>query len=568
MHGHPRARAVSVAAYALPVLVAAPLLMLSLGNGMLWRDEAETACLARSVLKYGLPVANDGVNVVTTEAGRDIGPRGDYVLSPPGQVYTCALSFAVFGSSTWSARLPFALLALLTLCVCMRLCRRYSSRWGAPLAVWALVCCVPFYLYARQCRYYACVMLAGVVVVYCYLESEKQGWKARSWAFVGLVCALLYAWYCHLVTFAVLGLSVLSHLLIRGNGPLRARVAWAFLVIAVVGVGVLPWALHSNMFRWAAGSPRPSWDGLAEAVTTYLASVASVFLLPILVVWLIGRLLVPGYTTFVTRSPLYKLAWWIIVIGSASFLLIGSLRLTWPWGRYLCSLVPLYAVVAGELLAPIWRASKAAAVLVMLVCLTTNIPCWVLFAGVPHGSRLHDWNPTYRVGVRMWLLEHMLSLVHPYRGPLEGIISYVVPRSREGDTAFIEFEAESLMFYTKLKVLRELPFSEPPRWIILRPQGAHNAMFTLVRGITTNPASRQRHFPMWRHVGLEDCRGSPAANRAYLLRYVRSNHYRKIVLPFPDWGMENYPELIGHRFRSDNGEAGLAPVTIYERACL
>lgn len=565
MSTHRRATALALAGQALPVLTAALLLLPSLGNGMLWRDEAETACLARSVVRYGVPLARNGPNLVTTEAGRDIGPGGDYVLSPPGQTYVAALSFAVFGPSTWSARLPFAVMSLLTLCLYIRLCRRFCSRWGAPLAVWALVLCVPFYLYSRQCRYYACSMFSGVAMAYCYLQSEKLGWRLKSLAFTGFVGALLFAWYCHLVTFAVLSASVASYALLKGQGSLRARVIWLLAGAAIVAAGALPWVKHARMLGWVGSVRWLSWEGPAQAVTVYLNSVASVFLLPILAIWLTGHLLVPGYGGFVVRSPLFRLVCWVVMTGSVVFVGLGSLRLTWPWGRYLCGLVPLYAVIAGELLAPLWRASKAAGLVLMLACLTTSLPCWILFAGVPAESPIHRWNPTYKTGVRVWLADHVASLVFPYRGPLEGIVGYIAPRAREGDAGFIEFEAEALMFYTNLEVLRELPFPKPPRWVVLRPQGAENAMFTIVKGMTINPAARRRHFPTWWHTGVEDVRGAPLANREYVMRYVLRNKYRKIVLPHRDWGMENYPELIGHKFTSDEADHSAALVTIYER---
>src|SRR5208282_2059362 len=53
--------------------IAALLLLWGLGNPYLWQDEAATAVLAARMLKFGRPLAYDGVNLVTIDhfAGED-----------------------------------------------------------------------------------------------------------------------------------------------------------------------------------------------------------------------------------------------------------------------------------------------------------------------------------------------------------------------------------------------------------------------------------------------------------------------------------------------------------------
>ena len=96
------------------VLVAACLIFFRLDQRLLWVDEAETALLGRSVLVYGIPKAYDGRNLVSQEVGREY--RADYVWrwTPWLEKYLTAGSFAVLGESTFTARLPFALVGLLS----------------------------------------------------------------------------------------------------------------------------------------------------------------------------------------------------------------------------------------------------------------------------------------------------------------------------------------------------------------------------------------------------------------------------------------------------------------------
>ena len=51
--------------------LAAFLLLFGLDNRPFWQDEAETAGLAKNVLKYGVPRAYDGVNIISQEQGRE-----------------------------------------------------------------------------------------------------------------------------------------------------------------------------------------------------------------------------------------------------------------------------------------------------------------------------------------------------------------------------------------------------------------------------------------------------------------------------------------------------------------
>lgn len=116
---------------------------------MLWRDESENAILAQRILTYGVPKAEENGNLVTTERGMETNDDGLYIFLPWGPYYLTALSFKLFGVSTWSARFPFALLGLLTLFLWGGCCRRTCSNpLAAPLAVWGLLLSVPFYLCA------------------------------------------------------------------------------------------------------------------------------------------------------------------------------------------------------------------------------------------------------------------------------------------------------------------------------------------------------------------------------------------------------------------------------------
>ena len=64
-------RRMEFAAQTLIGMLAAVLLFWGLADKYLWQDEAATAVLAQRMLKFGRPMAYDGVNLITTDAMDD-----------------------------------------------------------------------------------------------------------------------------------------------------------------------------------------------------------------------------------------------------------------------------------------------------------------------------------------------------------------------------------------------------------------------------------------------------------------------------------------------------------------
>lgn len=116
------------------------LLLTNLGNIYLWQDEAETALLSQRLGTYGLPLAFDGRNLVR-QAPMDIQYTADYVwvYHPWLPFYWTALSFKLFGSTTFAARLPDALAGLGTVLLLYHSIRRHFR--DQRLAMLSRPCC-------------------------------------------------------------------------------------------------------------------------------------------------------------------------------------------------------------------------------------------------------------------------------------------------------------------------------------------------------------------------------------------------------------------------------------------
>jgi Dolichyl-phosphate-mannose-protein mannosyltransferase len=205
--------------------VLALLLLTRLGHYALWDDEAGTALEAKGILRTGdTSIVMDHGNYVfylNAMLVRNFHDRS----TPPLASYLAALSFALFGESAWSARLPFALLGLATAWLLLR----WAARAGVvPLAVFALALLgnVSLLLYFRQCRYYgpAIFFSAAVAWVYWHWRGGTRGLLALA----GLSVLLFLSNYLnYLALYACLAMDYCRWR--RHERPLRARDWFALL---------------------------------------------------------------------------------------------------------------------------------------------------------------------------------------------------------------------------------------------------------------------------------------------------------------------------------------------------
>ena len=222
------------------LIVAAFLLFWSLDARYLWQDEAETALLAKSILKHGVPIGFDGKNVVSQEASKEFvaGSRLPYFLwrwSPWVQFYIAAGSFSLFGVNTLAARLPFAFLGLLAVYLTYLLCPRLSETMTiARLSAFYLTVSVPFLLHVRQARWCApayCVFL-------CLLLSLEGAMAGRKNSFVRFVaCGVLLFYTNYFVAIGLLVSVLAAVLFIRTRQFVIRRLFWSYIAVALL---VLP----------------------------------------------------------------------------------------------------------------------------------------------------------------------------------------------------------------------------------------------------------------------------------------------------------------------------------------
>lgn len=169
------------------VVIAAPMLLIfpNLGVRTLWQDEAETALVARQMVKTNtwLPYAWDEQGPISQDWNYQFSVSPLWRWHPWLQFYVTALSFKLFGVSALTARLPFAITGVIFFWYYLG----FLKRRGPKNLVFFLIAnllvltSAPLLLHLRQARYYALSVLFTLMTVDGYL-SIKNG--KRSFRYI------------------------------------------------------------------------------------------------------------------------------------------------------------------------------------------------------------------------------------------------------------------------------------------------------------------------------------------------------------------------------------------------
>ncbi len=491
--------------------LAAVLLLTRLDNGCLWQDEAETAVLGKSILRFGYPKGDDGGNRLNPSW--PLASGGAWTYHTWLSMYLAALSFLVLGTTTFAARLPFALLGLASIWLAYRLVRRLLgnqslARWTAFL----LLTCVPFLLHMRQCRYYAPTIFFGLWAVWAYLRFLKER-RGSRWE-LGLAAVLLF--HTNQGALPPVAAALLLHLAI-----LRApRRKWAALL--PVGIFVLactaPFALWLQMGQLQGDL---SWNQIRHHAQFYFRQINK-YLLPI-PFWLLLLAFIPAlrrrFAVLMGARP-DKPAWLaacLLAVGLLFLILVPEQR----HFRYLVNLIPWLMLFQATLLLSVFGTWRAAGYILAAVILLTDLVHYsgvnVLAAQIP-SVRQRLSSPEARI--RSLPLEYLGEITRRYRGPMDAVVEKLTAEAQPGQTIKIPYEDHVILFYTDLivePIVDPEDFLRPtfPDWVVLRRD--------------------------WLPEGFE---------QSEYFRQIQSR-YEKRVLDAPDIPWQNRPDPGYHRFLTD-----------------
>ncbi len=448
----------SLAFALLATCIAACFLLPSLGRELLWEDEAETALLARSILVHGYPCPWDGEHLITQQGGRDFVWLGDKLVwtwHPWLQHYLTAASFALFGEGTTQARLPFALVGLLTVPVFFFWRAKATDPRRAMVATLILVLSVTFLLFSRQCRYYPLLFLSGALVFWQYeglgqlLDAKPRG----GWIKLGLALGLMFWANTLSATLVVSGLLLHSLLMLRTN---RALFGGLLKSLVLLGLLASPWL-------WLMAQ--------ANVGTSYMTS-ADRLLLLFSQTWRFHYMILPallwlplwwywwkGRKPESEVAPLLRFETGLLTLLAVVGIVITSAIAPLGGVRYLLPLLPLGLACAEGLWAK-WQPRRTgwAAAFVAILTLTNLfaalpvMPCWLSNATAAQFQV--GYSELDRMGVlgrpNSPIADYLLELGQPNPGPVTTMVEALRQLPVKPRLVLTNYAWEPLRFYLNL----------------------------------------------------------------------------------------------------------------------
>jgi hypothetical protein len=444
------------------ILVAASfLLFFHLGHRPFWQDEAETAGLARNVMKYGAPYASDGVNLISQEEGREFGSDYLWRWSPWMQIYLTAAAFSLGGQTTAMGRLPFAFFGLACVWLVYLLVQRaFADRQWARLSAISLAFTVPFLLFSRQCRYYS----LGAFLVLLSLYAFQKDWQTRRGPALLLIASLALLFYTNYLLFFSYQVAFLiaAILLYRDKLPRRRTLMLALGTILLIlpAVGFFQFQKQEGLFNFSY---------LGSNLEKYLGFVIQ-FMLPLPVIaglaWFWGR-----SRALVPREPEARFVLFLslIILGNA-LLLVPVPQCEF---RYLVHLFPLVAVILAWVICRVWQYHKFSGAVLAFLLIFTNwlqvLPMeWLGIINRP--VRTDAYMLTYpNIPLKLFLTE----ICRPYPDTNKNLIQFFRTHARPGETILTTYGDLPLQFYTSCRVLGGLQGRVPspgerPDWVVKR----------------------------------------------------------------------------------------------------
>ena len=483
------------------LLVSSILILANLGNVYLWGDEAATALISKTILHAGLPMGSDGLNCYCQMYGKEVNDQGIWIWHPWLPFYVLAGFFAVFGMSTFVARLPFALFGIGVVLIAYLYGKSlWRTTRAGVFAATLLMISVPFLLLVRQCRYYSPAIFFTLVGLYAYSAMLKER-RHAAWLLGASAFLLFHTHYIYCA--ALLATTIIHSLIFR-----RDKAKTVLITSAIATAACIPWIMiyagvgHeiSEFGSFSARVPTNMHRFGIQIVSHVFTPVLFGVVALVVIAWNHNR---HGRPVRLDRETAENLALLVIFV----LVCIVALGLTCQsfFFRYLGPLIPVFCLISA----------------------------YVLEAS----TRIHRALPILVIAVLIWrgqMPAYLSEITHDYDGPNEGIVNYLNAHAAESDIVAVNHENLPIIFYTGLRVVcavsgRDCSDAKNAQWIVLR------------QGYCTKAELDMTHL---------------------LLDNMRKSKYLRITLDYPDTPFENREDPERHYFRTQDAERR---VTIYHR---
>ena len=522
------------------------LMLSNFSNMYLWDDEAETALLAKNTAMFGVPKVYDGKNLVS-RFGNQFTPDFIWTWSSWLYIYVASLSFLIFGFSTFSARLLFVVIGIVSFFPIVALFKKISlNKLHYYLSILFLLFFVPYYLYSRQARYYALlIFLIPIILISIYNLLYKNG------GIVWLVISFTLLFHSNYLSFFVLMICTLIYFLwilvkkLSERKRLLKKLIIAYILIFLL---TFPWAVYANIFG-KIDIRSTLTDQIMRKIDYILHGINSTVPLFILIVSLIFVVL---FFYFKKNETIKKQKiLFTCFIGLAPIIILIFPK--YSDVRYLIGLFPLWI---SFILLPIVfllrrreHILKVIGAIIFLLMVFTNIFYSIgFYVFLPFENSLQQkcelFMPEKATYCQSWIKDNFIDqkelkfpffyylyeITHDYDGPIEGVVKYLNSKGNENSIVFANNWYFSIQFYTNMKVLNPIEYYDT--------------------GLT----------PDFIVVNLPDRRDNQDIN--FLITCAEERNYAKVTLPYPDLTWDNRPVVWYHKFWTQPIKS---PVTIYVR---
>jgi hypothetical protein len=444
-----------------------------LDDSVLQVDEGADTFVSTTILKHGLPMHSDGLNLTMPYA--DI-LDGVFIYRTWVPYYLQSISLHFLGSNTFAARLPFAVVGFFSIWYLYHLAIRLTQEKSvAVFAATFLATCVPALLYFRTSRYVAIPILLTPILLSFYIDIfEKKKWNPIPFTATSII--FFHTMY---VEFAGLIIGMLSHLFVYRKEVAPDNLKKIKIPAAVTALLCLPWLLFlptlSKRITEFYTSTSPYIDtsslGYLKHFFGFLFQINN-YIFPII--------LVP----FIFLLPIKKFSRPILLLIICIFFILLTATLhSIPLLQYISASIPILFILLGWITVHLFKSSifrqcMFATILVFsnLIHVTPLIPIKQLLESPSSNSQSSLYlNKVYQTFMRevkfkSIFFKYWEELANPYRGPLNKIVAFFETHGKKGETCYIDNEVESLAFYTGFKMIHnsELTKKNKPDWIVLR----------------------------------------------------------------------------------------------------
>jgi hypothetical protein len=502
------------------------LIFTGLDDTVLQVDESADTFVSTTILKYGYPKHSDGTHYTMPEGDAF---NGTFMYRTWVPYYLQSASLLLFGQSTFSARLPFAIVGVFSIWSLYSFTLRLTNRkMVAFMASLLLATSVPALIYFRTARYVAIPILLTPLLLRFYITIfDKEKWNPIPLTLVSII-------YFHTmyVEFAGIIMGMLIHLYVYRNRIENSNLIKVKTSALITAAFCLPWlaiipALMDKLSEYyTSASPLvdTSWWGFPKHFFAFLFQINN-YIFPFI---LAPLLLLPFLKHLRFQVSL-------LLLCSFSILFTASLH-SIPLMQYISACFPILFILLAMLAHHLFENSVIRQSIFLLALISTNfihvgplLPIKQIALNFPATFETTSYTRhAYKTFIRETNLKSVSylygqELTHRYQGPVDEIIRFFETNTKKGQTCYIDNAADTLALLTELKMIndKDLDYTSHPDWIVLR-------------GNQRNP-----------HLNK-----SARKLRSKLDAIFATHNYEKIVLNAPVKRINNSYDIQIHRFLS------------------